>query len=93
MQALTHYIVSSFDLSGLAAQAVATVMIIGVAAVVAIIALTIAGVLTWAERRVAGRVQSRVGPNRVGPFGFLQWMADGIKLITKEDIVIGRAHV
>ncbi len=57
------------------------------ALVVALLVLTIAGIVTWAERRVAGRAQSRVGPNRVGPFGFLQWMADGAKLLTKEDVI------
>jgi NADH:ubiquinone oxidoreductase subunit H len=51
------------------------------------VAMVISGVLTWVERRVAGRMQSRVGPNRVGPFGFLQWLADGIKLLLKEDII------
>ncbi|RME20303.1 MAG: NADH-quinone oxidoreductase subunit NuoH [Deltaproteobacteria bacterium] len=57
------------------------------AAVVFTVGLTIAGILVWVERRVAGRVQSRIGPNRVGPFGFLQWLADGLKLIMKEDLV------
>jgi NADH-quinone oxidoreductase subunit H len=51
------------------------------------VALVISGTLTWFERRVAGRMQSRVGPNRVGPFGFLQWVADGVKLLLKEDII------
>lgn len=45
------------------------------------------GVLSWAERRIAGRMQSRIGPNRVGPAGFLQWLADGLKLILKEDFI------
>ncbi len=49
--------------------------------------LTVAGVTTWLERRVWARMQNRVGPNRVGPQGSLQWLADGIKLIMKEDIV------
>jgi NADH-quinone oxidoreductase subunit H len=44
-----------------------------------------AGVFTWVERRVLGFLQERLGPNRVGPFGFLQWVADTVKLITKED--------
>jgi NADH-quinone oxidoreductase subunit H len=41
----------------------------------------------WAERRVVARMQMRVGPNRVGPFGILQGLADGIKLALKEDII------
>ncbi len=43
--------------------------------------------LIWAERRVIGRMQNRLGPNRAGPFGLLQSVADGIKLGLKEDIV------
>ncbi|HLL90463.1 MAG TPA: NADH-quinone oxidoreductase subunit NuoH [Tepidisphaeraceae bacterium] len=40
----------------------------------------------WCERRVAGRFQSRIGPNRVGPMGLFQSIADGIKLLLKEDL-------
>ena len=47
----------------------------------------VAGVTSWLERRVWARIQSRVGPNRVGPQGFLQWLADGIKNLLKEDII------
>lgn len=46
-----------------------------------------AAVAGFIERRVAGRIQSRVGPNRVGPQGILQSLADGIKVILKEDII------
>ena len=40
----------------------------------------------WFERRVIGRMQQRPGPNRTGPFGLLQTLADGMKLALKEDI-------
>jgi NADH-quinone oxidoreductase subunit H len=44
-------------------------------------------ITTVLERKGLGRIQNRYGPNRVGPFGFLQFAADGIKSLTKEDIV------
>ena len=43
------------------------------------------------ERKILGRMQNRYGPNRVGPFGLLQPVADGIKMLIKEDIVPARA--
>jgi NADH-quinone oxidoreductase subunit H len=49
--------------------------------------LSAAGGLTWVERRLLALWQERMGPNRVGPFGVLQVVADTIKLFTKEDWV------
>jgi NADH-quinone oxidoreductase subunit H len=48
--------------------------------------LLIAMFCIWWERKVCGHMQSRIGPNRVGPYGLLQSLADGIKLLTKEDL-------
>ncbi|TRZ72760.1 MAG: NADH-quinone oxidoreductase subunit NuoH [Streptomycetaceae bacterium] len=41
----------------------------------------------WGERRLVGRMQQRPGPNRVGPFGLVQALADGVKLALKEDLI------
>ncbi len=46
-----------------------------------------AGPVSWLERRIAGRIMSRIGPNRVGPQGVIQWLADGIKNFLKEDLI------
>jgi NADH-quinone oxidoreductase subunit H len=51
------------------------------------IVLTAVAYLTYMERRVLGFIQKRLGPNRVGPFGLLQPLADGIKFIFKEDVI------
>jgi NADH-quinone oxidoreductase subunit H len=46
----------------------------------------------WAERRIVGRMQMRIGPNRVGPFGLLQSLMDGVKLALKEEIIPKGVH-
>src|SRR5687767_14572819 len=51
------------------------------------ISLVIAMYATWAERKVAAVIQDRRGPNRAGPFGLLQPVADGLKLFMKEEII------
>ena len=61
------------------------------AVVFLVVAMPFAGIVSWLERRVWARIQSRVGPNRVGPQGFLQWLADGLKNICKEDLIPAEA--
>ncbi|MFQ5701378.1 MAG: NADH-quinone oxidoreductase subunit NuoH [Acidobacteriota bacterium] len=61
-------------------------------AVVLGVLLTLVGNLVLVERKVAGWIQDRVGPNRAGPWGLLQPLADGIKFIFKEEIVPAAAH-
>lgn len=56
------------------------------------IVMTIVAWTTYAERKILGYMQARIGPNRAGPVGLLQPIADGIKLITKEDIVPASAE-
>lgn len=60
---------------------------------VAILALLLTGFayMTWVERKVVARIQVRYGPNRVGPFGLMQPVADGLKLLFKEDIMPAQA--
>ena len=61
-------------------------------AVVIFGSLGIALYSTWAERKVAGFIQDRIGPNRAGPLGLLQPFADGAKLIFKEEIIPNSAN-
>lgn len=56
------------------------------ATIILIFALTLVLGLIWLERKVAARIQDRVGPNRQGPYGLLQTVADAMKLLSKEDI-------
>src|SRR5207245_4919037 len=53
--------------------------------------LTLFALISVLERKILARMQNRYGPNRVGPFGLFQPVADGIKMLIKEDIVPARA--
>jgi NADH-quinone oxidoreductase subunit H len=63
----------------------------GLAAGLVIAVAALIGV--WGERKVAGRIQMRIGPQELGPFGLLQTLADTVKLVLKEDITPAAADV
>jgi NADH-quinone oxidoreductase subunit H len=70
-------------------QAIAS-SLINISAVLGVF-MTLFALISVLERKILGRIQNRYGPNRVGPFGLFQPVADGIKLLIKEDVVPDRA--
>jgi len=68
---------------------VGTFLLISVIKVVIaiVVLLTLVAYTVWLERKVVGHIQNRWGPSRVGPFGLLQPLADGLKFIFKEDLI------
>src|SRR5688572_6900563 len=83
---LLHELLRSLMPEWLAALLMA---VIGAGLVVTIVSGAVI-LLVWMERKIIARMQDRYGPNRVGPFGLLQTVADAIKLLSKEDIVPAR---
>ena len=68
-------------------------LVAGLAIMIILVNLVLLGaaVFVWAERRLLGRFHNRIGPNRWGPFGMLQPIADLVKLLTKEDLTPANA--
>ncbi len=87
MKELFDSIVAQWQISPLLMTALGVLWLLIIAAIVLAFMATFAGVTSWLERRIAGRMMSRIGPNRVGPVGSLQWLADGLKNFLKEDVV------
>lgn len=69
----------------IAADSGTTILIKALLVFIFCVVLTLLSV--WGERRLVGRMQERPGPNRVGPFGLIQALADGVKLALKEDLI------
>src|SRR4029453_1272723 len=69
------------------------VLAIVLAKVVAIFVIALVGTMfmVWFERKIVSGMQNRIGPNKAGPFGLLQTLADGTKLFFKEDLLPDKA--
>ncbi len=89
---LTSLIKSLSNLLGFDATSLVAFIVFAIfAGIIVAVMATIGGLGTYAERKISADLQARVGPNRVGPFGLLQFLADGVKMILKEDIITTNA--
>ncbi len=88
MQEFIDRLIASGWFAGVPAELVYAVMMFLFGAIVVFgFVMPMVPITVWLERRVWSRIQSRIGPNRVGPQGVLQGIADGVKNILKEDII------
>jgi NADH-quinone oxidoreductase subunit H len=88
MQSYIDQLIRDGYFTGMPKEVVYAIAMVLVAFIVlSVFVAPLAGVTSWLERRVWARMQSRIGPNRVGPQGILQWLADGIKNLLKEDLI------
>lgn len=89
MGELTKWLIGKMPLLGFVPELLVSVVLQFVVAFVVLLIFVapFAGITSYVERRIAGRMMSRIGPNRVGPQGFFQWIADGIKCFLKEDVI------
>ncbi len=71
--------------------AIPVILVLVKVLLVIVVVLTLVAYATLFERRVLGWIQVRMGPNRVGPWGLLQPLADGLKLLVKEEITVAKA--
>ena len=91
MQAFADDLLRNGALQGMPTEVGYLLVVVSFAFLVLNFIMLVAGVTSWLERRVWARIQSRIGPNRVGPQGAIQWLADGLKNIMKEDIIPAEA--
>ena len=88
MQGFIDRLIASGWFAGVPVELIYAVMMFFFGAIVVFgFVMPMVPITVWLERRVWSRIQSRIGPNRVGPQGVLQGIADGVKNILKEDII------
>ena len=87
MQSLVQYLLALMRVPPVFQSYVAVALVGAFSGIVVTYGAVYAGLFIFFERRIGARIMSRIGPNRVGPQGTLQFLADALKLILKEDII------